>query len=114
MLIEVAVSSHDGYALIQVDGELDIATAPQLSEAISGVASGADLVIDLTATSFIDSSASRVLANARRADPTSPAHVSIVCPPSNRRVRRVLDFLGLPEVVPVYDDVDTAVGSLPA
>lgn len=52
----------DGRRRFLVRGELDLATAPQLEEAlVSAIEAGEDVVLDLRALEFMDSSGVRVL-----------------------------------------------------
>jgi len=99
-------------AVLEVTGELDIATAPALQAAVdSELAAGRrSLVVDLTPTEFLDSSACRVLALSARACSRVEATLVAVCPPEHRTVRRVLDFMGLDEVVPVLDRLPEGTG----
>jgi anti-anti-sigma factor len=60
--LEIDVHEDDSGALLTLRGELDIATAPRLEEAIDGVLakSPAKLTIDLRPLSFLDSSGLRL------------------------------------------------------
>lgn len=68
----VTIETNPGSYTVALSGELDIATADQLTSALEGVspASGERLVIDLTSVSFMDSTGLRVLiaANGSAAD----------------------------------------------
>ena len=66
---EVTVQRDDELATITVRGELDLATAPQLSAAVAEHHDAGLLVLDLTAVTFIDSAGVRVLIQADRACP---------------------------------------------
>jgi len=56
-MMSVRVERNDGGAILSLSGELDMATAPDLRQAIvAAVADGAtDLVLDLSEVSFCDS-----------------------------------------------------------
>ena len=55
---EVRSSREGGTAVVEVFGEFDMATAPQVAAAIDGVRSGAQrVVVDLGAATFLDSAA---------------------------------------------------------
>jgi anti-sigma B factor antagonist len=86
-------------AVVSVSGELDIATAPQLA-AVLALALGARpaaLWVDLTRTTFIDSTGLNVLCAASdRCD----GRLTVICPP---RVRRVFEIAGLAGVVTLHD-----------
>ena len=94
-----------GRPALTVRGELDIATAPRLAQAVESQLSQQPqyLVVDLTDTTFMDSSGARQLARiARRAaaDGVSP---EVVCPRANRPVRLVVDLLELRALVPIVE-----------
>ena len=94
-----------GRPALRVRGELDLATAPRLAEAAASQLSQQpqSLVVDLTDTTFLDSSGARELARiARRAAERSVA-LEVVCPRANRPVRLVVDLLELRAVVPIVE-----------
>ena len=94
---EVAVAVEGRVATFAVHGELDIATTPRLREAVEGALRGgaAELVVDLTPTGFVDSTAcGYLLALAREAASGGPP-ARFVCPESNWDVWRVFEILGL-------------------
>jgi anti-sigma B factor antagonist len=62
----ITVGHEDSVATVAVVGELDIATAPRLSAALGEHLDAEVLVVDLTATAFIDSNGVRVLVEAHR------------------------------------------------
>jgi anti-sigma B factor antagonist len=60
-----------GRSLVRVQGEVDLATAPELEATLAEQRSGDRVVLDLTDCSFLDSSAIRVvLTSAERAQST--------------------------------------------
>lgn len=82
-------------ARVCVGGEVDIANAPEL-RAFMSRATGAGrtaVMIDLTDVTFIDSSGVRVLVLAAREAKAANIPFSLLCPTSNRAVRRVLELL---------------------
>jgi anti-sigma B factor antagonist len=93
----------DGMPVLDVQGEVDAQTAPELERSIERV-SGRDrrIVIDLSDCAFIDSSVLHVLLQAAARD-----RLVIVCPPGN--VRRVLDIVRVADVAPVVESLRTAV-----
>jgi anti-sigma B factor antagonist len=65
---EVAVSQQAGRAIVEIRGELDAATGPALSDAVSAVTRDglAEVVIDLCAVTFVDSRGLSVLLESHR------------------------------------------------
>ena len=91
--------------VLQVSGELDIATVAVLRDAVGKVlAEGPPAVlVDLTTTRFVDSTGCRELVRAAKAGAAASIAVAVVVPPDNWRVRRVVDFVQLSVLVPVHD-----------
>ena len=93
--------------LLQVTGELDVATVATLRAAVhEALAARPDTVlVDLTDTRFIDSTGCRELVRAGKAAAAFCVALEVVVPPDNWRVRRVVDYVQLAAVVPVRDAV---------
>lgn len=96
-------SQNDGYAVLTVDGELDIATAPRmiaaLNEALADMAT--PLVVDLTSVVFMDSTGLALLMNARRRAMRLGQGFAIVCPDGPiARVFEIADMVGSLRVCP--------------
>jgi anti-sigma B factor antagonist len=57
MTLSIEVSRNDGIAEVRVSGELDLATAPDLSEVLDPLAASEQrVVVDLAGLTFMDSS----------------------------------------------------------
>ena len=80
--LEVERSRSDGYVLLTVEGELDIATAPRMIAALNEVLADMDvpLVVDLSDVVFMDSTGLALLMNARRRAMRNGQGFAIVCP----------------------------------
>jgi len=94
-----------GRPALTVRGELDIVTAPRLAEAFESLLSQQPqaLVVDLTDTSFMDSSGARQLARIARSAADAGVSLHVVCPRGNRPVRLVVDLLQLRARVPIVE-----------
>ncbi|MGY1640896.1 STAS domain-containing protein [Geodermatophilus sp. SYSU D00703] len=105
MLFEIERTTVLGRPALRVRGELDIATSPQLSEAVDAVLAiePRSMVVDLTDTSFLDSSGARQLAWSARRATRSGVRLQVVCPRVNRPVRLVIDLLELEALVPIVE-----------
>jgi anti-sigma B factor antagonist len=90
-----------GEERLVVDGELDLAAAPRLEDWASRVleAGAKHLVIDLTQTTFIDSTAIRALLLVH--DLTHDAGASMVVAAENKSVLRVFEITGLDKALPI-------------
>jgi anti-sigma B factor antagonist len=85
---------------VVVIGELDLATAPELGRMLhDGLASGRDVLLDLSQASFIDSTGlAAIVAATHRAD--ALGHQFRLRSEFGPQVRRLLELTGLLEVVP--------------
>ena len=100
---ELRVVRSDSRMHIAPSGELDIATAPQLEQAISEATSEpvAELVLDLRALTFMDSTGLRTLAQANAKAVQAGTALSIWRGP--RQIERVLEISGLGPLLPLAD-----------
>ena len=91
--------------VLQVSGELDVATVAVLRDAVGKAIAEAPpaVLLDLTTTRFVDSTGCRELVRAAKAGAAAGIAVAVVVPPDNWRVRRVVDFVQLSVLVPVHD-----------
>jgi len=85
---------HAGAAqVIGVSGEVDLATAPALAGALQGpAADGADLVVDLSHTSFLDCEGVHLLIEAGTAQRDAGHGFAIACPETGE-VARLLSMI---------------------
>ncbi len=100
-------------AVVTAAGEVDLTNAEGLRDALlSALNAGAlGLVADLTATTFIDSAGVAALVRAsRRADATGATVRLAVTAPA---VLRVLNLVGIDQLIEVHPSVTAAVASLP-
>ena len=105
MQFDVERTTVLGRPALSVRGELDLATAPRLAEAAESQLSQQpqSLVVDLTDTTFLDSSAAQQLARIARRAAADGVSLEVVCPRANRPVRLVVDLLELRAVVPIVE-----------
>jgi len=103
--------SDTGVAILDLQGEHDIYTAPKLRNRLSELLeTGPGVVIDLSGASFVDSSILGALLNARqRAVEAKKGFAVCLSSESDPAVRRVFDMTGLSETLPVLPDLDRAV-----
>lgn len=109
--MDLRLRTHEsgGAVVVEVRGEVELHSAPQLREELHRVCTGgACVVVDLTGVSFIDSTGLGVLIGGLKRARESGS-LSIVCPQS--RVRRVFEITGLMQVFTFYDALEDAVAS---
>jgi anti-sigma B factor antagonist len=109
----IAVDRGDGVAVVVVEGEHDVYTAPSLSEQLDSLLEErTPLVIDLTPATFVDSSVLRVLLETRRrADESGVGFAVALGQDDSGPVRRVLDITGLVPVLPVHAERESAIAA---
>ncbi len=103
VLFAVEPTTVRGRSALVVRGDLDLGTAPEFSAAVLvQLATGPGaLVIDLTETTFVDSSGVRELARAAKLAAQEGVVLHLLCPPQNRAARLPIDLLDLATMVPV-------------
>ncbi len=107
----------DGVVLVGVHGEHDIASAPGLRTAIEeAFARSQHVVVDLTPSTFVDSTVLGVLLGARERAREEEVGYAVVLDPGagDPAVRRILEVTGLDELLPVHGDRDAAVRAVAA
>ena len=88
-------SLDQGQAVVAVSGELDMATAPELSRSLAGVLEQhpAQLTLELGALSFIDSTGLTLLVRTSKSLKEHEGSLQLAHP--TPPVRRVLEIVGL-------------------
>ena len=107
--IGLEVSDRDGWAVLTVTGEVDVATAPRLREQLIGLVSSERyrIVVDLEAVDFIDSTGLGVLIGALKRVRSHDGDLALIC--SEPRVLRVFEITGLDRVFAIHPSLDLAV-----
>jgi anti-anti-sigma factor len=105
----IDVENRAGVWVLALHGEHDLATQPSLREQLGHVrAAGGPIVVDLTPTTFVDSTIiGALLECATELDPGEPG-VFAVAPPG-AAARRLADLVRLGEALPVHDDLVTGI-----
>jgi anti-sigma B factor antagonist len=101
----------DGYELLAVEGEIDIATSPRLIAALNEADTdpAAGVVVDLTAVEFMDSTGLALLVRAQRRMRKRGRGFAVVCPDGPvRRIFEITDMLGTLGVSPTREAALTA------
>jgi anti-sigma B factor antagonist len=100
-------------AVVTAAGEIDITNAESLRDALlSALNAGAlGLVVNMTATTFLDSAGVTALVRASRRAAATEATVRLAV--TSPAVLRVLNLVGIDRLVEVHPSVADAVASLP-
>ena len=105
---ETATTEYEGFCVVDVTGEVDIKTAPEVEVSIASV-SDRPLAIDLNRVDFIDSTGLRVLVTARARAAENGTRL-VLCAAEDSAVIRTMRLAGLLgdfEVVPSKAELGT-------
>ncbi|MEX2103411.1 MAG: STAS domain-containing protein [Gaiellaceae bacterium] len=98
--------------VLEVVGELDLYTAPRLSSQVGELIAlgAAGLVVDLTETTFIDSTALHVLLDAKKRVHAVGGELVVVCP--SPHVRRIFEITGVDGLLRLFGSLEAALEAL--
>lgn len=107
-------AEKDGHLhTVQVVGELDQGTAPQLRGVLRETYErGGSVLVDLTACEFIDSTGLSLMVETKRTLDESGQGFGVCCP--HRDVRRMLELTGIDKAVGLFDTRAEAFAALGA
>jgi anti-sigma B factor antagonist len=102
----------DGLGLVVLAGEVDIDTAPQFKQAIKGAIDGgaSNLIIDMAAVTFIDSTALGILVSGVRDVRQRDGALAVVCTEDN--INRVFELTGLNRIFAICATREAATKAL--
>jgi anti-sigma B factor antagonist len=109
MQLRTDVSSLDGWTVVTVFGELDVASAPTLRERLIDLVSGGShlLVLDLEGLDFLDSTGLGAIISALKRARTNGGDLRLVCTQS--RIRRLFEITALDKAFPLFPSLDDAI-----
>jgi anti-sigma B factor antagonist len=112
VLLRLVVENRSGHVLVRAAGELDLSSAPNLTSAAEDAfADGYRvLLLDLSGVSFMDSTGISAVLSVDREAQERDAYAAIIAPSEN--ALRVLEMLGVDQVLNIYDTVDAALAEL--
>lgn len=107
-LLDVAVRAEDGTAIVTVQGEVDMASAPQLQAALDDAQRGGDpLVVDMSEVGFLGSAGlSVLLVISEAAAPGAGLRVVV-----SDAVRRPIELTGLDKLLSVHESLADALAA---
>jgi len=110
--MDVVVERGTTYSVVRVEGEVDLASAPELHEILAAFDPGAGgVIVDLRDVAFLDSSGLSVLVRCHQhLDVAGGTGLRLVV--TRPAIHRVLDATGLTEVFDVYTSLDDATRGL--
>ncbi|WP_063127095.1 STAS domain-containing protein [Nocardia fusca] len=107
-LLDVAVRAENGTAIVTVQGEVDMASAPQLQAALEDAQRGGDpLVVDMSEVGFLGSAGlSVLLVISEAAEPAAGLRVVV-----SDAVRRPVELTGLDKLLSVHESLADALAA---
>ncbi len=111
MDLSLVTRTQGARTVVEVGGEIDVYTAPQLRErVVELVADGqVDLVLDLSGVEFLDSTGLGVLVGALNRVRAQDGSLALVL--TQERILKIFEITGLRKVFPIFATVDEAVGA---
>ena len=109
MDLRLEVSERGGWAVVEVGGEVDVATAPRLREQLIALVNDQryHIVVNLEAVDFIDSTGLGVLISGLKRVRTHGGRFALVC--TEPRILKVFEITGLLAVFNVSGTVEEAI-----
>jgi anti-anti-sigma factor len=109
----VPTESHDRVEVVELTGEADLRTSSKLRTRLGALAERprARVLVDLSLTTFIDSSTLGALAFACKQFEPGSGRFAVVCPPGE--VRMMFELTGLERLVPIYSSRADALSAIP-
>jgi len=111
VLFALDSSPRGDWTVLSVTGELELATAPRLRQAVVGLVGEGhvDIVLDLSGVDFVDSIGLGVIVSVLKRVRGRDGRLVVAGPVP--RVRALFELTRLDEIVAVHDTVDQAVGA---
>src|SRR2546423_13201109 len=109
MELSLSTRTVAGRRVLEVGGEIDVYTAPQLRERLIALVEGGDrrVIVDLGRVDFLDSTGLSVLVGALKRLRGVNGELSLVF--AQERLLKIFRITGLDRVFTLYDTVDAAV-----
>ena len=105
------VQDQEGFALVLVEGEVDMSWSNDLRQTILGpLNEGRPVMVELSAVNYIDSSGIAALVEGYQKAKGAGSAFGLVA--SSDSVRSVLELARLDQVFPMYENLDLAKASL--
>src|SRR3974377_2139201 len=103
--------SKDGIEVVDVEGEIDIHTAPRLRELLIGLVrqSNSHLVVNMEKVECLDSTGLGVLVGGLNRVRAHDGSLDLVC--TRERILKIFRISGLTKVFGIHDSVDEAIAA---
>jgi anti-sigma B factor antagonist len=108
MELGIDVRTVGAHEVVDVQGEIDVYTAPKLRERLVELVSQGshDVVVNLEGVDFLDSTGLGVLVGALKRVKAHDGSLSIVC--TQDKILKIFKITGLTKVFPIHASIDAA------
>lgn len=112
-ILQVKFSSRGSTLIVGIIGELDHHSAEYVREKVDSEmmkATTKNIIFDFSKVSFMDSSGIGVIMGRYKNIQKLQGKAVIIC--VSDQIRRIFDMSGLLKIMPVYDNIDTAISGM--
>ena len=111
MDLKLSNSNKDGIEIVDVEGEIDVYTAPRLRELLIELVNKKNyqLVVNMEKVEFLDSTGLGVLVGGLKRVRAHEGSLRLVC--NQERILKIFRITGLTKVFPIHTSVDEAVAA---
>ena len=111
MDLKLSNSTKDGIEIVDVEGEIDVYTAPRLRELLIELVNKKNyqLVVNMEKVEFLDSTGLGVLVGGLKRVRAHDGSLDLVC--TQERILKIFRITGLTKVFGIYESVDQAIAA---
>jgi anti-sigma B factor antagonist len=109
--LKLAHSNQDGIEIVDVEGEIDVYTAPRLRELLIELVNKKNyqLVVNMERVEFLDSTGLGVLVGGLTRVRAHDGSLDLVC--TQERILKIFRITGLTKVFGIHESVDQAIAA---
>lgn len=108
MTLSLSTETRGGFVVVDVAGDLDVYTAPQLQEALDQtVCNGGRVILDLSKVHFIDSTGLGTIAGAHEKSRAANGELRLVV--ADPHVLKIFRITGFEGIFAIYGKLDDAI-----
>jgi anti-sigma B factor antagonist len=109
--LKLAHSNKDGIEIVDVEGEIDVYTAPRLRELLIELVNKKNyqLIVNMERVEFLDSTGLGVLVGGLKRVRAHDGSLDLVC--TQERILKIFRITGLTKVFGIHESVDQAIAA---
>lgn len=109
MDLSIDVRKQQDHAILDVNGEVDVFTAPKLREQLVDLVEQGqhNIVVSLEGVEFLDSTGLGVLVAGLKRVKVHDGTLAVVC--TKEKILKIFRITGLTKVFPIHDNVESAI-----